>query len=499
MQAKTTTRDEHLIFSFVLVPTQRFRAHMAAGNTAAAASTACRRRLLISLIFFALFVSHGGLHASSLYFDFDFSNASTFSLAGFDTAGVAAFHGGLFDLTANAYNASLFDNVGRVSYAHPVPLWDDATGEVASFSTSFTFVINITDMNNKGDGMAFFLGQFPSTLPPLSYGGSLGLCSNYCLNASAIAGKDRFVAVEFDTFNHSFDPSRTYDHMGIDVNSVRSVANISLVSFSLNGQMSARVDYNSSTTVMSVELRFDHSPKFATATPIFNMSAKVNLTAVLPEQVAIGFSAATGKSVELHQLLSWSFSLVNPNSRSSSAGANSSKSNVGLIVALVITSAVSVILCVAVLALLSALRKKTLALAEREEESEAQSMLMDEEFQKGSGPKRFEFRQLAAATRGFSEEEKLGEGGFGSVYRGFLKELDAHVAIKKVSRASEQGRKEYSSEVKIISRLRHRNLVQLIGWCHEGRELMLVYELMPNGSLDVHLYNPVILLTRPVR
>uniref|UniRef100_A0A0E0KF12 non-specific serine/threonine protein kinase n=1 Tax=Oryza punctata TaxID=4537 RepID=A0A0E0KF12_ORYPU len=479
---------------------------MARGNTASSSSssstTARRRHLLLSLICSAHLASHGGLHASSapsFVFDFDFSNASTFSLTDFDTAGVAAFHGGRFDLTANAYNASLFDNVGRVSYARPVPLRDDATGEVASFTTSFTFAINITDMNNKGDGMAFFLGQFPSKLPPLSYGGSLGLCSNFCLDASAVAGKDRFVAVEFDTFNHSFDPNRTYDHMGIDVNSVRSVAAISLVSFSLNGQMSARVDYNSSTSVMSVELRFDHSPKFFPATPIFNMSAKVNLTAVLPEQVAIGFSAATGKSIELHQLLSWSFSLVNPNSRSSTTGANSSKSNVGLIVALVITCAVSLILCVAVLALLSALRRKTLALAEKEEESEAQSMLMDEEFQKGSGPKRFEFRQLAAATRGFSEEEKLGEGGFGSVYRGFLRELDAHVAIKRVSRASEQGKKEYSSEVKIISRLRHRNLVQLIGWCHEGRELMLVYELMPNGSLDAHLYNPHILLTWPAR
>lgn len=124
---------------------------------------------------------------------------------------------------------------------------------------------------------------------------------------------------------------------------------------------------------------------------------------------------------------------------------------------------------------------------------------MDEEFEKGSGPKRFEYSQLATATRDFSEEDKLGEGGFGSVYRGFLKELNSHVAIKRVSRGSEQGRKEYSSEVKIISRLRHRNLVQLIGWCHEGRDLMLVYELMPNGSLDVHLYNPVTLLTWPAR
>jgi serine/threonine protein kinase len=150
--------------------------------------------------------------------------------------------------------------------------------------------------------------------------------------------------------------------------------------------------------------------------------------------------------------------------------------------------------------LLRALRRKAIALAEKEQESEAhKNKLMDEEFQKGSGPRRFEYSQLVTATQDFSEEDKLGEGGFGSVYRGFLKELELHVAIKRVSRGSEQGIKEYSSEVKIISRLRHRNLVQLIGWCHVGTELMLVYELMPNGSLDAHLYNTSILLTWSVR
>uniref|UniRef100_A0A0E0JC82 Protein kinase domain-containing protein n=1 Tax=Oryza nivara TaxID=4536 RepID=A0A0E0JC82_ORYNI len=76
-----------------------------------------------------------------------------------------------------------------------------------------------------------------------------------------------------------------------------------------------------------------------------------------------------------------------------------------------------------------------------------------------------------------------------SVYRGFLKELNLDVAIKRVSKSSKQGRKEYASEVRIISRLRHRNLVQLIGWCHGGGELLVVYELMPNAGLDIHLYS----------
>ena len=111
---------------------------------------------------------------------------------------------------------------------------------------------------------------------------------------------------------------------------------------------------------------------------------------------------------------------------------------------------------------------------------------MEDEFDKGTGPKRFRYGELVLATDNFSDRQKLGEGGFGSVYRGFLREMNLHVAIKRVSKGSKQGRKEYASEVRIISRLRHRHLVQLVGWCHGGGDL-LVYELMPNGSLDKHL------------
>ncbi|CAN6343747.1 unnamed protein product [Urochloa humidicola] len=113
---------------------------------------------------------------------------------------------------------------------------------------------------------------------------------------------------------------------------------------------------------------------------------------------------------------------------------------------------------------------------------------MDDEFKRETGPKRFRYGELATATNNFTE--KLGQGGSGSVYRGFLMEMNHDVAIKKLSKRSSQGRNEYTSEVKIISRLWHRNVVQLIGWCHERHdELLLVYELMPNGSLDTHLHS----------
>ncbi|CAM0879248.1 unnamed protein product [Alopecurus aequalis] len=124
---------------------------------------------------------------------------------------------------------------------------------------------------------------------------------------------------------------------------------------------------------------------------------------------------------------------------------------------------------------------------------------MEDEFDQGMGPRRFRYNELAIATKHFSDEGKLGEGGFGSVYHGHLKDEDLHVAVKRVSKTSQQGKKEYVSEVTIISRLRHRNLVQLIGWCHGGGELLLVYELMPNGSLDTHLHNQETILSWPLR
>jgi hypothetical protein len=69
---------------------------------------------------------------------------------------------------------------------------------------------------------------------------------------------------------------------------------------------------------------------------------------------------------------------------------------------------------------------------------------MDDEFQRETGPKRFSFKELAHATNNFNDEKKLGQGGFGGVYRGFLQDLNSFVAVKRVSKGSKQGIKEYA-------------------------------------------------------
>ncbi|XP_022717381.1 G-type lectin S-receptor-like serine/threonine-protein kinase At4g27290 [Durio zibethinus] len=100
----------------------------------------------------------------------------------------------------------------------------------------------------------------------------------------------------------------------------------------------------------------------------------------------------------------------------------------------------------------------------------------------------FDIAVIAKATNDFSNDNKLGEGGFGSVYRGNL--LDGQeIAVKRLSRSSRQGLNEFKTEVKLIAKLQHRNLVKLLGCCICGEEKMLVYEYMPNKSLDFFIFD----------
>ncbi|KAJ9182861.1 hypothetical protein P3X46_006808 [Hevea brasiliensis] len=92
------------------------------------------------------------------------------------------------------------------------------------------------------------------------------------------------------------------------------------------------------------------------------------------------------------------------------------------------------------------------------------------------------------ATNNFSRNNKLGEGGFGPVFKGTL--LDGQeIAVKRLSETSRQGREEFKNEVKLIAKLQHRNLVKLLGCCIEGEEKLLIYEYMPNKSLDFFTFD----------
>ncbi|GJN14201.1 hypothetical protein PR202_gb00993 [Eleusine coracana subsp. coracana] len=100
----------------------------------------------------------------------------------------------------------------------------------------------------------------------------------------------------------------------------------------------------------------------------------------------------------------------------------------------------------------------------------------------------FTFRELAAATKNFRQDCLLGEGGFGRVYKGRLENGQA-VAVKQLDRNGLQGNREFLVEVLMLSLLHHDNLVNLIGYCADGDQRLLVYEFMPLGSLEDHLHD----------
>jgi len=450
--------------------------------------------LLLSLSSYLLCVAHA---ATSLSFSYNFSDAGVLTGADLTYMSNATAASDRIDLTKDTTWST-----GRVAYGQPVPLWDNSsTGNsmVASFTSNFTFAITPHNSTfGQGDGMAFFVAPYPPSLPQDSNGGFLGLFNNP--NNTANAYFPPTVAVEFDAFRNTWDPESTVNHVGVDVNSIVSAAYAALPDASFNGTMSAWVRYDASASTLSATLRFDHLPELG----LYNVSATVDFKeAGLPQQAAVGFSGATGDFVERHQILSWSFesALVSVAAGDNTTGTKTS--NIGLIAGLACTG-IFILLIVAAWLSYNKYLKQRGAKQTQEPPQNTETPLhldgeMDDEFEMGAGPRRFTYNQLSQATRGFSDEEKLGEGGFGSVYRGYLQDQGLHVAIKKVSKTSKQGRREYVSEVTIISRLRHRNLVQLVGWCHDADELLLVYELMSNGSLDKHLYSTDNILTWQVR
>ncbi|CAN7071344.1 unnamed protein product, partial [Brassica oleracea var. botrytis] len=104
-----------------------------------------------------------------------------------------------------------------------------------------------------------------------------------------------------------------------------------------------------------------------------------------------------------------------------------------------------------------------------------------------AGSLQFDFKAIEAATGKFSQENKLGQGGFGQVYKGTFPS-GVQVAVKRLSNTSGQGKREFENEVVVVAKLQHRNLVRLLGFCLEGEEKILIYEFVHNKSLDYFLF-----------
>ncbi|XP_059446401.1 L-type lectin-domain containing receptor kinase IX.1-like [Corylus avellana] len=379
--------------------------------------------------------------------------------------GTAAIQNGTLSLTSNPNNNTA---AGRAVYSEQLHLYDPITGNSTDFTTNFSFKISTVTSPGQ-DGLAFFLAPNGSFLPEYAAGGCLALFSQ-CDNFT-IPRKD-MVAVEFDTYANTWDETDK-EHVGININSIKSDMKQDLSRSMKNGVIvDAIIRYDSKANDLSVSWSFPGDP-------FVSLSHRVNLTSLLPEWVSIGFAAGSAYFFETHEILSWEFTTeLSP----AVPGSTSTTFSAGLIVGCVVGGLFLV--CGIVLVLVFCWRKRSRG---KGKEGEKNGDFMEQEIE-NTGPKRFSYNDLVRATNNFAEQGKLGEGGFGGVYKGFLSELQQFVAVKKVSRPSDQGKKAYTTEIKIISILRHKNMVQLIGWCHENSALLLVYEFMPNGSLDFHLF-----------
>ncbi|OAY35709.1 L-type lectin-domain containing receptor kinase IX.1 [Manihot esculenta] len=362
--------------------------------------------------------------------------------------------------------------VGRITYADKVPLWDSKSRRLTDFTNHFSFYIDVQGRSSYAAGFAFFLSPVGFHIPPNSAGGFLGLFNI----TTSDSPQNQIVHVEFDSFpNTEWDPQ--VQHVGINNNSVHS-ATYTYWNTSLHTGDTADVwiTYAASTRNLTVSWKYQTTQAYNENT---SLSYIIDLREVLPEWIQIGFTAATSNLIERHVLQSWEFK--SSLEMKETNGENSKK--VGLIVGLAVPLAVLISAVVLVFGILWRRKQK------RRETPETMNLTsINEDLERGAIPRKFSYNDLDSATKNFSHERKLGEGGFGAVYKGYLANLDMAVAVKKISRGSKQGKKEYITEVRVISRLRHRNLVQLIGWCHEGGEFLLVYEFMPNGSLDSHLF-----------
>ncbi|KFK27437.1 hypothetical protein AALP_AA8G382200 [Arabis alpina] len=423
-----------------------------------------------------------------------------FSKADLHLDGMANTNGGLLHLTNNITKST--------SHAfHKVPMkFTSSSSSSLSFSTEFVFAI--FPLQGDGQGMAFVVS--PTT--DLRYAGGatsdLGLFNKTNDNKT----ENHIIAVELDTNDSSESFDKSGNHVGIDINSIVSVAsadasyfndtegkNISL-RLASGRSILIWIDYDGIKKLLNVTLAPVPTPK--PVSPYFSRSIKpsvpllsrsINLSEIFNATMFVGFSGSTGTVKSDQYILGWSFKkggkaesldiskILDPPNRPPppssppppsppTSGSHSSKSKLIL---------VATIPSIAFLMMLGGI----LYLYKRKKYAEVL-----EQWEQEYIPHRYSFKNLYKATNGFKDNQVLGAGGFGKVYKGILPS-GTEIAVKRVYHNAEQGMKQYVAEIASMGRLKHKNLVQLLGYCRRKGELLLVYDYMPNGSLDDYLFS----------
>lgn len=381
------------------------------------------------------------------------------------------------------------DAIGHAFFGSPLRMLNtssSALSRVSSFSTYFVFQIVPADHHRGGYGLAFTLSPSPR------FPGGEGEHYLGVLNSSNDGNSSNHIfMVEFDTVNgFSEETDKNGNHVGINVNSMHSTAS-EPAAYYKNGS-DAKEEMDLEKEPVQVWIDYDGANKVlnVTVSPIDVqrpsrplMVHNIDLSEVIKDEMYAGFSASTDQKRSAHYVLGWSLRLngiadtlnisqlpVIP------VETNSSSLNPHLREALISTFSVALFFLLVALSFVI-YRKKT-------HFEELEDWELD-------CPRRLLYRDLYAATKGFKSSQLIGSGGFGEVYKGVLTSgTGAEVAVKKISNNSVQGVREFAAEIESLGRLRHKNLVNLQGWCKHKNDLLLVYEYVPNGSLDRLIYSP---------
>ncbi|XP_028781773.1 probable L-type lectin-domain containing receptor kinase S.7 [Neltuma alba] len=441
----------------------------------------CSGRTLV-LFFLSCFLDPTGVLAQNLTFEF----SSFTSLRNVTLVGDSFLRNGVVGLTRSSDVPT--SSAGAVIYNDRISLFDPHSNASSSFSTSFAFSItdNLNNPPSLVDGsLSFFL--FPSNHTLWSIGGKMGL-----LNSSQLT-RSNVVAVEFV-------PSDNRVELGLNgVASINTTGDTISQGIDLkSGELiTAWIDYESEKRKLQVFLSYNNSTSnFKPENPVLNVD-DLDLSGYIKEIVYVGFAASAEGSTELHQLVNWRFqsngslpatppkfhahnvsgswvsATVDIHNKSYNHSSNKHDKRLGLGIAI----AGPAFFCVVLVSLgYFSVRKwrngRTL--------KRVKTDLM-------SCPREFSYKELKVATKGFHSSRIIGQGSFGTVYKALFLPSGAIAAVKR-SRQSHDGKTEFLAELSIIAGLRHKNLVQLQGWCVDKGELLLVYDFMPNGSLDKMLY-----------
>ncbi|KAL6980572.1 L-type lectin-domain containing receptor kinase S.4 [Sarracenia purpurea var. burkii] len=372
--------------------------------------------------------------------------------------------------------------IGHAFHSDPIRFKNSTTGDVFSFSTAFAFAIIPEYEKLGGHGLAFTIsptkelqGALPSQYLGLLNANNTGNSSNHLF------------AVEFDTVQDFEFKDINDNHVGIDINGLISNASAN-ASYFLDGDstnnsqflnlksgktIQAWIDYDSTRNELNVTLSLSSTKPSSSI-----LSFSVDLSPVFEDTMYVGFSASTGLLASYHYIQGWSFKM---NGKAASLDLSSlpslpgRKQNHAALIIGVSVSAFAVIVFAIGMGFYTIRKIKNADVIEA--------------WELDVGPHRFSYKELKQATRGFRDKELIGFGGFGRVYKGTLPNSNTQVAVKRISRDSKQGLREFVSEIASIGRLRHRNLVQLLGWCRRRSDLLLVYDFMPNGSLDNYIFD----------